>query len=775
MTSSRWTDAETESGDRGLPDGSCNLYTFPNIRTPENPRGVEPTATGLRILKRLLLELAASTPALTLPDQVGAFAIHALMVCNTEASLELAMELIEAQPHMLTQVHVNHRSGEPVFTGESCLHIAAVNKREAIFVSMVELAAKKLPRDELQKLLSSQAQGSFFTSIPMLYYGGTALSYACVFGLRQGVLALLMTNAVSLNSRADACPNTGFLPLHAIVANGVLTMFDFVTKELPNELRADDTQHTRRGKVAQGLRSLTAMQLAAKLGDHQSFRSLLRKQCEILWVWGPVTQFQLDLKNIDSAGKGGGDIMELITRMDATKRTTQMLLDTFMNGFIHRLFEQKWRVLDATLVVMVMALGFWLKYRPEATDGVRVFCGCMLGLMALILEEEVRTAYLFVVNEQGEDDARLTGFQMLKQAAIFMRMHAVHIWVLGMMLATLACVLVLSIELPLPSLAATLHPDGNVTVHRRSLRGGGGAEGGSDGGDGDSSVIYDEGFMALLWILLGSAQAALLCHFAFAAFMPFEQLNILMISIVAILRKDIKIFLIIYTWIMIGFLACLYVLYPRSGSHGLDLGSPFNSPLQSVQAVFELSFLGEPAEINLAQLAVISEHTSWPMFICALLWLFLYLLFIIVTLILLLNLLIAMLTHTFDEVREEATLQSRLSFAQCLVKHELVAATLGMRRFVGDQMPNGSFVYRFRSLLRAADEDSDDGYGGNFDDGTTADPFLDPTPQGIARVQATLSSLQAVADYNQKLLVSAQPAFAKQTLDLEHQTLAKKK
>ena len=80
------------------------------------------------------------------------------------------------------------------------------------------------------------------------------------------------------------------------------------------------------------LYDLSCMQLAAQLGDHKMLRHMLRKQCNVNWVWGPVTSFSLDLNGIDSAGAGGGDIMELITRMGASKATTSMLLDSFMNG-----------------------------------------------------------------------------------------------------------------------------------------------------------------------------------------------------------------------------------------------------------------------------------------------------------------------------------------------------------------------------------------------------------------------------------------------------------
>jgi hypothetical protein len=115
-----------------LPAGACNLYVFPRIEVDDDDGaiGVEPSAAGLQILYTIIKELARTTSALGAPDEVGAFPIHALVVCNTSASLELAMELFVLKPKLLTMVHVNHRNGLPMFTGESCLHIAAVNRRE---------------------------------------------------------------------------------------------------------------------------------------------------------------------------------------------------------------------------------------------------------------------------------------------------------------------------------------------------------------------------------------------------------------------------------------------------------------------------------------------------------------------------------------------------------------------------------------------------------------------------------------------------------------------
>ena len=82
---------------------------------------------------------------------------------------------------------------------------------------------------------------------------------------------------------------------------------------------------------------MTPVQLAAKLGDHKMVKHILRKQTIILWIWGPVTQHSISLKGIDSAGEGGGDIMELIAQIDASRRTRELVLDTFMTGFIYAL------------------------------------------------------------------------------------------------------------------------------------------------------------------------------------------------------------------------------------------------------------------------------------------------------------------------------------------------------------------------------------------------------------------------------------------------------
>ena len=347
-----------------LPAGSCNLYNYPQVISEEHPTGTRPSDAGLKILEKIVTALMLETKAFDEPDEVGAYAIHALVVCNTPESLLLALELYQKHTASHKLLHVPHRNGTPLFVGESALHILAVNRHEEELVQVLEYAVEHLEPAEVRRILRSQATGTFFRDTPMVFYGGTALGFAIAFEMPDAVRAMLATGHVTLNDRELACQLSGFLPIHACIANSLPGMYDLLTRELvcltiespglhssavptpllssreifstpaqPPELRSDETHMVRKGKrMDLQLYDLSCMQLAAQLGDHKMLRHMLRKQCNVNWVWGPVTSFSLDLNGIDSAGAGGGDIMELITRMGASKATTSMLLDSFMNG-----------------------------------------------------------------------------------------------------------------------------------------------------------------------------------------------------------------------------------------------------------------------------------------------------------------------------------------------------------------------------------------------------------------------------------------------------------
>mmetsp|Transcript_32616 Transcript_32616/g.74806 ORF Transcript_32616/g.74806 Transcript_32616/m.74806 type:complete len:228 (-) Transcript_32616:1471-2154(-) len=132
------------------------------------------------------------------------------------------------------------------------------------------------------------------------------------------------------------CTITGFLPIHAVTASGVTSMYDFLLDlpGLPAQKRANSNQRTLVIKGKDNL-EVTPLQLAARLGDHRMFKHIMRRRCKKLWKWGPVTQYVLDLTDIDSCGDSPHDVMELITAVDASTRTQEMLLDTFMDGIFN--------------------------------------------------------------------------------------------------------------------------------------------------------------------------------------------------------------------------------------------------------------------------------------------------------------------------------------------------------------------------------------------------------------------------------------------------------
>lgn len=161
-----------------VPPGSCNVYLFPAVD------GTPLKGAQLEVLRQLILAIANDRTCRFFdePDAVGAFLIHAITVANTDDAVELSSDLVSSRPILLTQVHVNHRAGFPLFAGESCLHICAVNRREALFCRMIDLTTRQLGKDQAVALYQSQAQGVFFDEMPMRFYGGTPL--ACAYAAR---------------------------------------------------------------------------------------------------------------------------------------------------------------------------------------------------------------------------------------------------------------------------------------------------------------------------------------------------------------------------------------------------------------------------------------------------------------------------------------------------------------------------------------------------------------------------------------------------------------
>ena len=763
--------------DEPIEPGSCNLYLFPAVVLASGKK-LSPSARQLEALQALLVAVFGTDAACEFakqPDAVGAFPIHAVTVANTEEAIKMAELLFMSNPDLLKQVHTKHRAGFPLFTGESSLHICCVNRREALLCKLIDLMMDRFTAEEARALLGSQAGGVFFNEMPMRNYGGTPLAYALCFDLRDAVTRLLKTSLVNVNDPDARCEITGFLPIHAVTANGLSDTYDWMTTQLPEEIRAKEKlSGVGRFKRA-NTQGLTPVQLAAKLGDHKMVKHILRKQTIILWIWGPVTQHSISLKGIDSAGEGGGDIMELIAQIDASRRTRELVLDTFMTGFIYSLYREKWKkfgyklyyarlLVDCILLICLVTLSFALKSSPDNQEAVKPLCIAMLVLIGILVIEELRVGYLYVKNYafDGDGDGDVDAVDMRRQLHQFFKLHWINLLFYSYLFTIAACVIVLTVDLePQPLMYnGTLHSASYVAaktlaessgITGRMLRGGGGVMGGAEGESSIATVTMgslggfqtmayagdDSEVNGILWLCLFFATFLMMPFIAFKLFTPIEDLNIFMISIFRMLQHELIIFMILFGFFMAMFYISLYTLYPRAGLVQMPQVEQFNNFYNSLRSLFELAFTGSPALVNLdLDFSILSYSQS----VDFALWLVFYLLFIILSLILLLNLLIALLSFTFDAVRNESTLECRTSFAQCLMRLELRAASLKWNVNAGVPNAEGDYTYDFRSVQSLNSDPA--ASEGDAEDGANTDPFAIPDGGPLARIESKLERME---------------------------------
>ena len=149
----------------------------------------------------------------------------------------------------------------------------------------------------------------------------------------------------------------------------------------------------------------------------------MRNRCKTEWVWGPIAAYKLPLAGLDTEGRAGElSVMELTTESLALENTKEMLLDSFMNGFIFHLFIDKWyrwaryywaAQLGVNLLLVcsltVMASPSILGRNAPETD-LKLLASVCLCCMAYLLLEQVRELFTFLYrhwrNLRRSEDAR---------------------------------------------------------------------------------------------------------------------------------------------------------------------------------------------------------------------------------------------------------------------------------------------------------------------------------------------------------------------------------
>lgn len=199
-------------------------------------------------------------------------------------------------------------------------------------------------------LAPAAASGVFFSSPPICDFGGTLLAYCCYFGALDAIRRLLsdarMSAIVDLNR--DCCMRTGFLPVHAAVAGSQVATYSFLVTlpGVPGRLRklADPTMLIVPPADSGHMLQLTALQLAFWRGDKATTQFLIEQRSYVEWRWGPLSSVITPLAEIDSAGQGSNDLLQLICSHDAPVGAQEMILDSFMGGMLFELVMEKWHL-----------------------------------------------------------------------------------------------------------------------------------------------------------------------------------------------------------------------------------------------------------------------------------------------------------------------------------------------------------------------------------------------------------------------------------------------
>lgn len=713
-----------------VPPNSLNLYTYPGkFAAPE-----------LAVIRKVLLEIAREAPTLyEQPDPVGAFVIHALCVCNTPESIAITVDLIMVQPKLLLQSH----AGEP-FSGETLLHIACANRREALGIRFVELGLRYFDQEVIRVWLNQQALGVFFDTPPMNFYGDSPLGYASVFGLKEMVRTLLNTGLTSLNENCGKI--VGFYPLHAVSANGLRGMYDFLTTELPEEQRAQKDLPSQSGRLIHlALDDMSPLQLTCRIGLRYMHQHIMRSELvRILWVWGPVTQYQISLRGIDSSGDGACDVMEVLCRDDAAQVTREFILDEFMCGFLFNLYEQKWRkfgwyihsvlcALDGSVVMAIIYL--CINIKNETASGERQQYGACLTLTGLIfamLAVEVWLGYLYASNYKegvpvGELFARtwtwMEGFGIrnnIASCSCVLLAIALYFVEPGVMDGLSEHLLPAIFQ---PETLEDVKAQIAANSHGRRI-----AEVADDELMGYThkseaqrmKALHDfhvwgaaearwDGIEPLMWLLLGVGFLLKFYTFLEKTVMPFTQLYVLVLSIRQVLSGDLLIFMCLFVIFIGTFVMTMITIYPdHKGVGKLPQAEEFMHPFSATHAILMAGFTGEPLDFNLHP-DFLAPLGAWQKMNLVFFFL-VYVLYIFLSLILLLNLLIALLGSTFSKTQEEATLHGRMAFARNVLRLERIAEFFDVNTFAGapdGEDPDGEprFVHNFRDVkLDAAAE-----------------------------------------------------------------------
>jgi hypothetical protein len=278
-------------------------------------------------------------------------------------------------------------------------------------------------------------------------------------------------------------------------------------------------------------------------------------------------------------------------------------------------------------------------------------------------------------------DLRL--FRLLQECAAWLMTFYVHLKTLSIISATAGCLLLLR----------------RISEADPAVVGGGVAAASlvPESDEGAAQTLLNS--MELVLALLGMALFTQISYLMNTILTPFRKLGVFMLTVNRMLRDDIMTFLVLFVLIFVAFYSMLFTVYPRTGEEALPQATAFNDWAQALEALVYLSFMGEPPEVAVDKAAF--DALSMPQQVNYGIFLSFYTFFILVGMVLLLNLLIAMLSNTFNAVQMQQVLAWRLERARRCLRLELLA---GQNCLMGEEgirigeEQGGDYYYPFRHV-----------------------------------------------------------------------------
>mmetsp|Transcript_31572 Transcript_31572/g.100981 ORF Transcript_31572/g.100981 Transcript_31572/m.100981 type:complete len:840 (-) Transcript_31572:42-2561(-) len=583
---------------------------------------------------------------------MGETPLHLAVLFNSSKEHNRLMhQLWDNYPELRTAVYEGN-----LYKGENVLHIAIVRKLD------MSIIRKFVESDEGKVLLNQQAVGSFFKD-PKLSdgccnYGEFPLAFAACTNQR-GVFDYLVSQGASLEMKTSE----GYNLLHLMVLHSSRRTEGTgeSQQEWGGEFEAGGQQEEessswccdmydhieelmRREGIYETLSNQrcyrehhTPLSLSAARGSLKIFNHLLDKLMTTEWVYGPVTCRRLYLKGVDVPLEGleEKEHQEELSVLEVVVSCQR--LDILESGELKKVLDQKWK----RYAKQKFRSKFWL--------------GVGFGLLLMILSTtepgsssswnlwltfvELLSVMLYM-DKFGRELTRLLGqgrtaYFNTNRAHLFDRVYALLTTPIAMVIVFLRWRKCFSREPGhVPLFVLGLHMRANCRQFSWEL----------------SSQL--EKFLLILQSILSSLNL-------FRGMMGFPEYGHFVLIIIQMLKHDTRKFLIIYSIFLIGFSQLLYVMLDLQNS---GLTNFFSSMMIGFNAALE------QVDLDIEGLELVRDktkrmHLSYGNRI---LILFIVLLNFFLVSIVLINLLIAMMSSTYEGINQGAKTQWSLVRARII-------------------------------------------------------------------------------------------------------------